>query len=343
MKTFALVGILVGLTVTTPLLAQPARPKPPPAAKEPAPKEPAPPPAPPAAPSLADTLSGTAKAAYESGKLLYGDGDYAGALLKFRAAYDESKDARLLWNVAACEKNLRHYASVLSLVRQYLDEGATTLSPADKSEAETLLTTIEPFTAALEAKVSEEGARVYVDDALVGTTPLAKPVVVDIGVRKVRVQKDDFEELVKEIPVGGGPKITIEVTLKKIIHEGRLVVTARPGQQIFIDGAPRGIGSFSGAIASGGHSLRVSAPEMRTYQSEIVLRDNESRTVSVTLDREPKAGGAVPAWVWIGGGALLVSGLVVGGIILFQPEDRKPDLPVGNIQPGAVQASIPFR
>lgn len=102
--------------------------------------------------------------------------------------------------------------------------------------------------------MSEEGARVYVDDALVGTTPLAKPVVVDIGVRKVRVQKDDFEELVKEIPVGGGPRITIEVTLE--IHpRGPARRHGAPGaSESSSTERPAASGASSGAIASGGHT-----------------------------------------------------------------------------------------
>ena len=69
---------------------------------------------------LSDTLTGSAKIDYDAGKLLFSDGDMAGALVKFKSAYDTSKDARLLWNIAACEKSLHHYARVLS----YLD-GAT--------------------------------------------------------------------------------------------------------------------------------------------------------------------------------------------------------------------------
>ncbi|MGH7329836.1 MAG: hypothetical protein ACREJX_15930, partial [Polyangiaceae bacterium] len=62
------------------------------------------PPKPPAAPagpkSLSDTLTGDAKADYEAGKLLFSDGDYAGAEIKLQGAYDKSQEPRLLWNIA---------------------------------------------------------------------------------------------------------------------------------------------------------------------------------------------------------------------------------------------------
>src|SRR6187399_1311780 len=62
--------------------------------------------------SLSDVLTGEAKTHYDIARILYRDGDHAGALAKFRRAYEISHDVRLLWNMAACEKNLRHYVKV---------------------------------------------------------------------------------------------------------------------------------------------------------------------------------------------------------------------------------------
>lgn len=315
-------------------------------AQKPAPKAPAkaalaPSPPPPSPPELADALSGEAKADYEAGKLLYDDGDFGGALVKFHSAHGKSKDPRLLWNIAACEKSLRHYANVLAYVRQYLDEGSALLSSDDKREAAELLTAIEPFTASLELAVNEANATVFIDDKPVGATPLAKPVVVDIGMRKLRIAKDGFEEVTREVPVGGSPKIHLDVKLEKVLHEGTLVVSARPGDEIFIDGTRMGMGTWRGVLPSGGHMLRVTAPEMRAYQTDLVLHDKEMRTVAITLDREVKPSGPVPGWVWIGGSALLVAGAAIGGYFLFRPEDRQPTQPIGTLDPGNVQASFP--
>src|ERR1700723_275589 len=59
---------------------------------------------------LAQSLPADARRDYDAGKLLFEDGDYATALLKYQAAYDQTHDPRLLWNVAVCQKDLRHYA-----------------------------------------------------------------------------------------------------------------------------------------------------------------------------------------------------------------------------------------
>ena len=106
--------VLLTLSFAPAALAQAA----PPAAEAPPAAAPAAAPAP-----LSESLSGMARAEYAAARILYEDGDYQGALQKLRSAYDSSKDARLLWNMAACEKNLRHYALALGLVERYVSDG----------------------------------------------------------------------------------------------------------------------------------------------------------------------------------------------------------------------------
>jgi hypothetical protein len=60
---------------------------------------------------------------YKSAKLLFDDGDHAGALTRFKRAYDVSKDVALLWNIGVCEKELNHCAGSARVVSRYLKEG----------------------------------------------------------------------------------------------------------------------------------------------------------------------------------------------------------------------------
>ena len=78
---------------------------------------------PPQAKPLAQSLPADAKRDYDAGKLLFEDGDYATALLMYQAAFDRTHDPRLLWNVAVCKKNLRHYAKAATTLARYLAEG----------------------------------------------------------------------------------------------------------------------------------------------------------------------------------------------------------------------------
>ncbi len=239
---------------------------------------------------LSQALEGQAKADYDAGKTGARDGDFAGALIKFQRAYDASKDPRLLWNVAYCEKNMRHYARVLALLRRYLAEGNGYLTDKDRTDAQDLITAIEPFTTNAHVTVSQDGAQVFVDDASVGTTPLPDPVVLDIGERVLRVTKDGFKPYEKTITVGGTVAVAVNVTLDPLVHQGRLVVNAPPDATITIDDRPAGSGGNAAVdVPSGKHQLRATAPGMRPYQTEVVVQDEETRQLDVAFERESAA------------------------------------------------------
>jgi len=236
--------------------------------------------------SLSQSLTGEAKAAYDAAKLLVGDGDFAGAAIKFRAAFDQSSDARLLWNIAACEKSRRHYARTMALVREYLDTGKDLLTDADRREARALLDAIESFTVRMTIVVKEPGAEVYVDDDRVGTSPLEAPVTVDIGQRRITAKKPGFRDATQQVPVGGSAAARVELALEPDVHDGKLTVTTQPDARIAIDGKVVATGRFEGKLHSGGHTLRVESDGMRSYQSEVVLADDENRSVDVPLEKE---------------------------------------------------------
>ena len=288
--------------------------------------------------SLSETLSGEAKAEYESAKLLYGNGDFSTALLKFSAAHEKSKDPRLLWNMAACEKSLRRYSRALSLLRAYVADTSGFVSDSERAEANELVKVMEQLTTKLRVTVSEPGAEVLVDDEVVGTSPV-DPVVIDLGTRKLRAHKSGFRDATKEITTTGGPEVVVDLVLTKVVHEGRVVVKAGARDAISIDGKALGTGSWSGALPSGGHTLRVTAPNMRTYQSEILVSDDQTREIAVTLEPESTR---IPTWAWIAGGVLATSGLAIGGYFVFRQEPTY-DGPSGNLSPGIVQASTPIR
>jgi hypothetical protein len=291
-------------------------------------------------PPLAQTLTGDAKAEYDAGKALLVDGDYASALLKFDSAFQKSKDPRILWNMAVCEKNLRHYAKVTKLLRRYKEEGSSLLTAKDAQEAEDLLWALQSLTANLKITVDQPDVDVYVDEEPVGKTPLEKPVVVDIGTHKVRVAKEGFQELTQSVTVGGAPEVPLDLKLEKVIHEGRISVTAHPGDSIALDGKPVGTGKWEGAAASGGHLLRVTAKDMKPYETEVTLQDKEVRTLTVTLDPDPSLKKPVPAWIFIAGGSALLAGAVVGGYFLFRPDPEPAVVTPGNL--GSTEAGHRF-
>jgi hypothetical protein len=292
--------------------------------------------APAAVPPLASALTGEAKSEYQAAVLVYGDGDFKAALLKFERAYDLSKDGRLLWNMAVCEKNLRHYSRALRLVERYQQEARALMTEQDRREATDLSDAIASFVGRIWVTVDTPGATVTIDEEPAGTAPLAAALLADIGPRKVRVSMTGYVDHSETVLVAAKIDARMTIKLERETHEGRVSVTAEPGAGIYLDGQAVGVGKWSGTVASGGHTLRVKATGKRAYQSEVVVRDKEARDISVTLDPE-SSGGSTTTWVLITGGAVLVAGAVVGGYFLFKPKDEPAPPPVvGTMAPGSV-------
>lgn len=292
--------------------------------------EPAPPPEPakPAIKPLSETLTGEAAADNDAGKLLFQDRDHVGARIKFENAYNKSKDPRLLFNVAACEKNLRHYARVVKLLKQYQAEGGSLLTDEDRQRADELIKTIEPFTVSVTFNSLVEGAELSVDGEVIGTTPISNPVILDLGSRKIKATKKEFQDFYVEQAFGDTPTKTIEVKLVPIVHEGKLSVTAGKDDAISVDGRLLGVTKANAVLPSGGHLLKVEHEGYVSYQSEVVIQDGKDRTVQITLEKEKGKG--VPTWVWITGGVVLAAGAGVGAYFLFKPETKFIDPPSGT-------------
>src|SRR5450432_903807 len=130
---------------------------------------------------LAQSLTGEAKADYDSAVLLLDDGDNPGALAKFSHAYDVSHDPRLLWNMAVCEKELRHYARTATLIGRYLNEGGKRISAEQRRSARETQTALSAFYVTVKLKGAPDGATVLVDGIKIGETPLTEPLLVDLG------------------------------------------------------------------------------------------------------------------------------------------------------------------
>jgi len=309
-----------------------------PAATSAAPQAPVAPAAGQPAKPLSESLSGMAKAEYEGAKILYGDKDFASASSKFQRAYELSSDARLLFNIAVCQKNLRKYSKMLATIRRYLEDGAPILTADDKQQAQDIVKTVEAFVSELKLSVDEADAEVFVDDEKIGVTPMKGTTFLDVGVRKITVRKKGYAESVVNKQVPGGGAVAVDVRLIKEIHRGKLLVAAGVNDVISLDGKVIGRGKWEGAVPSGGHTLKVSSPGMANYQSEVVIQDNQTRRVDITLN--PVATDSTSTILWIAGGAAVLAGAAVGGALLFQPSKNPPI--DGNFGGGRVQLGFHF-
>lgn len=276
-----------------------------------------------------------ARADYAAARILYEDGDYAGALTKLQAAYDASKDPRLLWNMAACEKAQRHYVSVLELLERYASEGAQLITEEERAATAELVTTVQAFVNELTLSVQPDGATVLVDGVALGTTPLAKALRLDMGKRQLRVEKEGYVAHQSEVDLAGGKSATLDIALLPELHEGTLRIVSDPNAVISVDGHVVGTATWSGKLPSGTHSVHVSAPGKRAHQTEVAIKDDDTSSLLVNLVAEPpqslltpEKSGIGAVW-WIVGGVAL-AGVGLSAYLLLRPGDPPSQPPAGS-------------
>jgi len=277
---------------------------------------------------LTESLTGRAKQAFASAQLLYNNGDFAGAIIKYQQAYDLSKDPRLLFDMALCHRSLHAWARMGTLLRQYEREAGKAMSAQERTDVHSALAAIENLVGTVRLTVSEPGATVVVDGEPVGKTPLPDPMVLDLGKHALSVSKPGFETFNQAVAIGGGGETNVTLTLVAKGHVSRLVVTSDEGATVIVDDKVGGAGRFDGQLEPGLHQVRVTEPGKMTYKVDVDLRDGETRTVQVTLENEKH--GASP-WPWIVGGAVVAAGAAVGGYFLLQPSDTVTPVPAGKL------------
>jgi hypothetical protein len=154
-----------------------------------------------------------ATTAYEEARTRFKDGDYKGSLEALERAQKLSPDPRLFWNMAACEKKLGHYARAIGDVERYLTSGASVLTDEEKRDAAQFLAAAKAFVGRVMVLSNVDGTEVVVDDVLLGTTPLQKPIVVDEGPHHVRFVRAGHATVdrTEQVPAGSDLSWAVEL------------------------------------------------------------------------------------------------------------------------------------
>ncbi len=193
-----------------------------------------------------------AMAHFAQGIALYEDGDFDGALFEFERAYASKPDYRLMYNIGVARLETNDYAGSKRAFTQYLDEGGDEIASDRRTEVRTQLQTLAARVGTLTIRCDHEGAAVSVDGEPIGVTPLAEPLMVNLGRRSVSVALAGFENHQETVEVGGGAMLAVDVTLTPLAQAAPVDATPAPasnGRRPLVIGA---IVSSSVAVAVGG-------------------------------------------------------------------------------------------
>jgi hypothetical protein len=167
-----------------------------------------------------------ARAHFTRGKELYAAGDLKGTLAEFERAYALRPSPVLSFQIGQVAFELREWARSYRAFAQFLEtapkrEGPST-SPSQqaaeqkKLEAEAMIRELRPRIALLRIATNEPGVHLSVDEQAVGDTPLAAPLVLDVGTVGVRASKPGFEPVTRLVTLAGGDDVRLELELEPV-------------------------------------------------------------------------------------------------------------------------------
>jgi tetratricopeptide (TPR) repeat protein len=165
----------------------------------------------PARAQVSDNVLREAASHFQRGVTLYSQGDYQGALLEFRRAYEITPNGSVLYNIAETEYQLRDYAGALTTFERYLVEAGNT--DAHRVEVETSIIELRSHVGRLTINTIPRGAEVSVDDRVVGKTPFDNPVVVRVGHVRVTATMPGRTPASREVEVAAQDDLTVLLQL----------------------------------------------------------------------------------------------------------------------------------
>jgi hypothetical protein len=165
----------------------------------------------------------------------------------------------------------------------------------------------------------QQGAQVFVDEALVGELPV-EPQELAPGDHTLRVTRPGYTDFTQVVTIRAGQDVTVEVELFAVTAVLRLD-TDPAGAQVFVDDrfAGRTPGDFE--LDEGERTVRIRLSGYQDVLRRIVARPGDRQELSLTLERLPPDQDPTLArssawyespwtWVAVGGGALAIAAVV---------------------------------
>jgi tetratricopeptide (TPR) repeat protein len=152
-----------------------------------------------------------ASAHFGRGVELYNDGDFRGALVEFKKAYAIWPRANVLYDVGQCEFQLLDYASSLKTMERYLAE--TGPNALHRSEVEATVEILRNRVGRIALATSVPECDVTIDDQPAGTTPIASPILVSVGSRKLVLHCPGRAPTTRQVEVAAGETVRLDPKL----------------------------------------------------------------------------------------------------------------------------------
>ena len=267
---------------------------------------------------------------FDRGVDYYRDGNINAALIEFKRAYDAAPNYRVLYNLGQVANALNDYVEAQRYFQRYLQDGGAEIDPERRAEVNALITKLGGRIASVTVICSVAGAQIYVDDVPVGVSPLAEPLRVSAGTRRIAAAVDGKPRSTRVVEAVGGERLSVEIEAVGAAHPapGSAYTRSEPADT----GGPGPVlwlGIATGALAVGTAVVGILAAQDSSKFHDALNRSTTSSEISRLHDRA--ATKALLTDILLGATA------ITGGVTLFfvLTGAGKPDKPPAAAAPRA--------
>lgn len=154
-----------------------------------------------------------AKELYDMGNKLYDEQKWAEAEAAYQSAWNLRKSFDLAGNLGSVEMQLGQYRDAAEHLSYAYDEFPTGGKTEDRAALAKRIEEARLQVGVLTIKTNVVGARLYIDNKLVGQAPLEKGVFVDLGQRVIEARLDGHDDVLRTIEVTKGSKQDLDLRL----------------------------------------------------------------------------------------------------------------------------------
>jgi tetratricopeptide (TPR) repeat protein len=280
--------------------------------------------------SEAANATDRARLHFKLGVDFYRERNFRAALIEFKRAYGAAPHYKLLYNLGQASLELQEDAAAIEYFNEYLRLGADELSEDRRQEVEETIHRLEGRIATVAITSNEEGAEIYVDDTLIGRTPLEQPVRVSVGRRKLSAVKEGFPtaERIQDIAAGDHLSIKLEFPTKEAVVLDAYRAQPYPSsERVASIPAATWTGIATAALGASAVTMTIlTALAQKAYDDE-----KQVETTRATLDRlrdDAKTKALITDIAW---SATLVSGVITTVLIITNRKSAQdPDETAGG-------------
>jgi hypothetical protein len=147
---------------------------------------------------------------FKNGVALFDAQKFSEALAEFQRAYDIAPAPIVLYNIAACHRELSQYGDAVAFYQRFLTEGAGKVPAARLTAAKAELDGILSRTAHVTVNITPGDAQLIIDGNTLDP-PIAMPLILAPGEHKLSAHVDGKQDATKVVHLASGDEPTIEL------------------------------------------------------------------------------------------------------------------------------------